>query len=387
MPTLVRVEGMEHQVASTNGGATGLWGQIVTASSISFDTTIKHTGLASLKVVESGAAACGIYPIIAASQNVIVGSMYIYMDANPSVNSRIMCSFVTAGVGATLCDVTTAGVIRMQCGDGTVQSSGITVTDAAWHRLDWYSDISGATKTVKWTVDGVAQTDATSTTNTATAYNTANPALGSNISTHTATCWYDCLLLSHIAADYPIGVADGYDHYKVLGFLPDGAGTDNNPSSYLQDEAGNAPLFSDINEWPSEATDYIRQITLESTHYAEFTLEDTTETTIWDVQGVLAYTSEATQANNGTTRIVLSDGTTVEDIFSGDMSDGSTTNHFYKSNLLTRPAGGWTQTNFNGSKVRIGFATDATPDPYWLGVLLQVAVPVSADTLFAQALF
>ena len=393
-PTLVRVDGFEHQVASTNGGTGAIWGQINTAGSISFDTTTKRTGAASLKVTESGAAICKIGGLIAASQNVIVQSVYILMTAAPSVTSRILSNFITAGEGATQFDVVAStGVLQCKCGDGTAQN-GPSITDGAWHRLDYYADLSGATKTVKWTVDGVAQTDATSTTNTATAYATQCPHYGTNISTHTATVWFDDALLSHTAADYPIGVADGFDDYEVLSSLPTGDGTHNAGTDEIEDQAGNdigaVTAYNLIDEWPPEVTDYIRQTTggAGNGNYAEVTLGDITAGTIWAVHGYLAYTSAATQANNGTTRVVLADGTTIDNIWSGDHSDGSTTNLFYKQKLLTAPGGGWSETNYNGAKCRVGFSTDSNPDPYWMAVLLQVAVPVSAgDTLFGQAIF
>jgi hypothetical protein len=47
----------------------------------------------------------------------------------------------------------------------------------------------------------------------------------------------------------------------------------------------------------------------------------------------------------------------------------------YASAVVTPAAAPWTQAAVNGLLTRIGYAGDANPDPYWDGLMLELAVP------------
>jgi hypothetical protein len=43
--------------------------------------------------------------------------------------------------------------------------------------------------------------------------------------------------------------------------------------------------------------------------------------------------------------------------------------------MVTPAAEGWTQGAVNALVTRVGYASDANPDPYWDGAMLELAVP------------
>jgi hypothetical protein len=117
-------------------------------------------------------------------------------------------------------------------------------------------------------------------------------------------------------------------------------------------------------------TDYVLQLNNSATSYLEFSFVNTTETCIREVSAVVAYRSATTAANTGKTSIFA--GGTESVVFSGDMSETTLT---YASAVVTPAAAPWTQAAVNGLVTRIGYAGDANPDPYWDGLMLELAVP------------
>jgi hypothetical protein len=53
----------------------------------------------------------------------------------------------------------------------------------------------------------------------------------------------------------------------------------------------------------------------------------------------------------------------------------SETTSTYASAIVTPASAAWTQAAVNGLVTRIGYASDANPDPYWDGLMLELAVP------------
>ena len=369
MPTLVLVEGFEHQTASVDrfGGAVdkGIFSIIDTASRITFDTTDKRSGAAALKITQNGTnssrAILG-HP----STAILVVSLYFRIVSAPSVQSRLLeGGTIEAGV-----EIATDGTIRLRQSGGSIQT-GPNVADGEWHRLDYLLNRTATTHTCDWEVDGVAQTQSTRTGQTAGA-TTVNFALGSFATTNTMTVWFDDLVISATSGDYPLGP------HKVLSSVPMDDGTHNAGTDGMEDTAGadingtTVEAWPLMDEWPA-GSDRVQQNGTGTGEYAEVLFEDATETTIWAVVGFAALSSATTTANNGTTRVVDVDGTTLTNIYAGDMS--STAPH-YRRALVAVPGGGsWDQTKFNGLKVRVGFSSDGSPIPYWNSLLLQYAVP------------
>ncbi|MGH7252650.1 MAG: hypothetical protein ACREIE_02505, partial [Nitrospiraceae bacterium] len=153
--------------------------------------------------------------------------------------------------------------------------------------------------------------------------------------------------------------------------VPNAAGTDSNPGN--MPITGAATAWEAMDEWPADTTTFVAETAIGAGDYREVLFADTTETTIWGAVALAASWSAAATANNGTTRIVYNDATTV-DVFSGDMSE---TSLHYRTVLLDA-AKVDTQTEFNGLMARVGFSSDATPDPQWSSLMVQYAVPEAA---------
>jgi len=136
-----------------------------------------------------------------------------------------------------------------------------------------------------------------------------------------------------------------------------------------------------IDEWPpttgTNNADSITQATSSATSFVDVEFQDApawVTSALWGVTAVVAHQSDATGANSGISRIVNSSGTTLTDIYSGDMSE---TSAHYTRRLITAPAGGWLidSTHFNGVRGRVGFGTLQPGDPEWLALMLQCATP------------
>jgi hypothetical protein len=354
MPTPVLIDGFEHQTLSTSG--TGIWSAVSNAGQITIDTTNKRTGTAALRVAEDGVSATWIAKSI--NSQVVVGSLYLRLTATPSTGSTILT--FTGPASNPDFRVNTSGTIRATIG-GSSGVDGPNIVDGDWHRLDFRISTNSTTYTIEWSVDGATQTTSSLSGQTATAMTTVR---FGGVAASTATVWYDDVVLSHTSADHPIGA------HKVLSLVPDADGTNSGAANFTL--VGGSTNWEVLDEWPADTTTYIAQTTNSGTSYREVEFADTTETTIWGVHGYLAYFAAGTQANNGTTRIVDSGGTTLTDIFSGDMSESTL---FYRSAIITAPTGGWTQTGLNGVRGRVGFSTDVSPNPRWSALMLQYAVP------------
>ena len=57
---------------------------------------------------------------------------------------------------------------------------------------------------------------------------------------------------------------------------------------------------------------------------------------------------------------------------------------FYKSAIITAPGGGWTQSEINALYTRLGYSSDASPDPYWYNIMLEVAYSTASWTAYTS---
>lgn len=359
--TPVWIEGWEHGVISVSGG--GIVNSIVGTAPI-VQSTIKRTGGYALKsAAAAGTSNC--LKTLAASSYYLVGRFYFYVASGqwPSLQTCILYG----NINPYPCIFLTAGATEKKVGLGysstLLQKSGV-ITEDAWHYVDFYFNGSANPWTINASVDGVPLTQGTA------AYAAAlMPGFCSGIyNTCTGTVYFDDLVLSQTSGDYPIGAGG------VVGLSPNAAGT-SNPGTYIQDNGSvvvndaTNPANVELDDVPFNGADYIKQTELDAALYAEVNFADTAQATIHGAQAFLAYSSEAVSANNGQTRIRDSNGQETT-VFSGDMSE---TTMFYKSAIVLTPSGGWTMAHVNALTGRVGYSSDATPDPYWQGLMIQVA--------------
>jgi hypothetical protein len=121
----------------------------------SLDTTHARTGSQAVKIHQTGTANASIRSIN--SLPIVVGRFAFWIASNPS--ATLQQGQCLGGVNAVF-QISTAGIQTAGFTGATV-ASGITVTDGAWHVIDFRVDLRGSTYLMDWMVDGVAQTQAT----------------------------------------------------------------------------------------------------------------------------------------------------------------------------------------------------------------------------------
>ncbi len=372
--TIVYVEGFEHKDKITDitfPTGLGLWTSTAGGAQITFPAG--RTG-SCLHFVYDGASARNLsrsdVGTGAADHN--TGSLYFRVASAPSVDS-IFLSIQAGGFNVPRVRIMAAGTITLDIRGSSIQT-GPSVSDNAWHRLDWHTDTSTTTWTVDWAVDGANQTQSSLAGQTAGS-DPKTLIYGSTTTTHTLTIDIDDVVIGDAAGDYKINAGAAYN----VGVLQlTGDGTHNAGTNIIEDQAGtdivSPNAFPLMNEIPVESTDYVRQIAVGSGNYAEVTFEDTTHDSFVAVSA-LAYASAAQASNpNGTIRLVDSGGSTVVDLFSGNIGGGSTTTRAVMA-VVAPPGGTWDTSEVNGLKLRVGFSTDATGSatPRWLLAILQYA--------------
>jgi hypothetical protein len=193
----------------------------------------------------------------------------------------------------------------------------------------------------------------------------------------------DDYVLSQTSGDHPIGA------HTVFAVVPAADGTHVAGTNIMERASDGADIgtitaWDLLDEWPPTTglnnADSVTSKASGATNYAEVSFAAApayATSTLWGVVGIVAHQSDTIGANTGITRIVSSAGTTLTDIFSGDMSE--ITDHYTKK-LIAAPSGGWLidGTHFNGVKARVGFGTLQPGEPEWLALMLQAATPDSA---------
>jgi hypothetical protein len=381
MPTLVEVEGFEHQIKAVNATATmdpPLWGVSSDAGNrISFVTGRDGIGKA-MRIAPDGTNQARVQRTLTTPGTLFVHSIYIRLNSTPT-GANCRCYLVSADQIAII-GINTSGAIIATWGGGTGPTTvtGPSLTDGLWHRVDIRVNTSPATHTIEWSVDGSAQTN--STTGGVASSNITSFTCGTNQTTSTASFDLDDLVISATTGDHPLGAHTVYSKVPSAdgSYAQVGTNIMENASTGV-DISASEPAWSKLDEWPVTTglnnADSVTSKASGATNYAEVTFSarpSYATSTAWGVTAIVAHQSDTVGANTGISRIVDSAGTTLTDIFSGDMSE--ITEH-YTRRIITAPAGGWTTTNLDGVKGRVGFGTLQPGEPEWLALMLQVATP------------
>lgn len=384
MASLVYCDGFEHQVVAAatppgyGNGNQKLWNQgnnfnNVTASTgrraSTFAYHLVETGAVAVNVGKTWVGATEISGGAAASAaaRTCVVSFYVKIAAAPGVTSSIFMAFLATGGNTFLGMDATGHFVAQRLGGGSQATAG-TYADGAWHRIDVRIDTTANPWLVAWSVDGVAQT---TLSEAVAAEDIASIRFGSSQTGHNLTFDVDDWVVSATSADYPLG------EYAVKALVPTGDGTHVAGTNIIEANGGAdigvVTAFDLVDEWPPNTTDWVQQVAIGATNYAEVTFADPDAAdTIALVQGLAAVFSASTAANNLTMRIVDSGGATLADIFSGDVSD--TTLRYQSTKVALNP----TNAALAGYKGRIGFSSDASPVPQCSALMLQYATPVIA---------
>jgi hypothetical protein len=246
--------------------------------------------------------------------------------------------------------------------------AGPPAVAGAWHVIDLRHDVSTATHTADWAVDGVAQPSTSVATAGAEALYRVE--IGTNSATDVFTANYDDVMLSAQAGDFPIG--DG----RVLPLKPNGMGASAGTANVRDDDGTpvDASSWARLDETPAISTaDYVQQTAASTTSYAEIAFEDTAAPCIRAVRG---HWSTHSVATNGSSHAKLSvlDGAHESVLRSGDFAANNAYSRDYSASA--RPAGGsWSTDSVNRLVARFGHSTDVRPVPMLDSVLLEVEVP------------
>lgn len=282
------------------------------------------------------------------------------------------CSFKTYvnGTQNFAVRITSSGTLFCFTG-GSGTATTRSYADGFWHLMDVLVDTSANPNTMTVRLDGGVEIITGSEAIAAQDINATR--MGTVNSGDTLVWEMDDWVIATSPSDYPLG------SFNVASYVPTGDGTHSAGTNIMENQAAQdingttITAYTLLNTWPPGTTNFVQQAAVGASNYAEVTFDDMTgQPEIAAVMALAAVFSDGTAINDGTTRVVDSGGTTLVDVFAGDMSE---TTLRYQARLVPDPgANGWSVTDFNGVKMRVGFSGDATPDPQWSGLMLQAAI-------------
>lgn len=379
MPTLTFLTGFEEGVISTQGGG------LATAMSgvPTIESTDPHSGNYCMKLSPVGSGAVNFRKnTTAPSCQLAVARVYFRIPTGglPSATGSMVGWQVTTAAVTIGMSITSTGSLRGVVGSGSSITGPTISDDNQWHYVDLRAIISSSTWTLDWSVDGVAQTQATwsgQATNDVLQY----LRLGSASSTLSCVICFDDLVMSETSADFPIGPGAT----KLL--IPDGVVTSNVGTNIIEEANGtdaNSSSYQALNSVPmGDATNYIRQFANGTGNYLGVSLSDLTDphSSILGALAVLAYSSGSTSSNRGgciVSKDSFSSYTTIwgDPSTTADYSDGNTSSPYWKSAIVS---GAIDDTTINALQIRMGYSDDASPNPYWIDVAVEVAYVPSND--------
>lgn len=354
-------------------------------------TTVEPSGGSRSLRCNGTTANSAVVIFLAAAATRFVGRVYVYFATLPSAD----CSIIT-----TTSALATGPSVRFKSADSKLYAavgtgsgvSGVAVTTGTWYRIDFDFNINtSGNDTSDVQVDGAACAQATGTGVSAS---TANFYLGGLTGTPTHDIFFDHFILSNDSADYPIGAG------KVIGFVPAGDGTHTfttthailgttgapTTGSNITSATANAYTFVNARPIGGGATDATRlwnQATAASAEYAEVTIEQTTETNGPRAVEVLCIAREASSTGCNSTFKINDNGT--EDTVYAMTSPAGNSDEFKTKQYPGQGPGfssvsPWTLARFKGLKLRWGYSSDATPDVYCRGWMVEAefAAPAAA---------
>jgi hypothetical protein len=357
----VFLTGLEQGVASTT--ALGVF-TTVTGSGVSADAANRRNGSYSLRTAPANAAAYAAVTL-SGSGNTIVARFALRLASLPAATVNLAVVVPSVGNSGFLAYNSATGRLGVRWGAGSIVDATLAPAAGTWYVIELRA-VTTSPRTLAWRIDGVDQTQASSTE---TAGNVTGIGFGTTATNVTYTANFDDVIASRTSSDYPIG------NGKVLALAPNGMGTHLNPTRFQDNDstAVDSTSWTRVDEVPANSTaDYVKQITIGTTSYLEFTFADTTENCINAVGAAVAYHSSAAGTNSGKTSIF--NGATENIVYSGSMGGTTLT---YKRASVSAGAGAWTTALLNALVARVGYSGTVFPMPYWDALLLEYDVPIN----------
>ena len=372
MATPIFCCGFECGVASASAASTHI---PTTSSAGSFSTTTVRTGLRSRRLNPSAVTSEELAPSLGIP-TVAVGRIYFYIATNPTANALIFggrtASIRYGGIGFQSSDSTWRAVAL----DGTTYTfgaTGLTLATATWH----YADIRLNVAANPWVVDVTFNGTNSDTVSPAIAATTVATIARGDPNSKTFDIYFDDLIASVTSADYPIGAG------KVLSYIPNADGTHNIAGANdfertltgtdITNATTTAYQLIDDRPLESAAGDFINGIAPpNATDYVEWLYEDSVEANApRTVEAIFGHhDAGGAGTNNFTVTLRRNDTGATSNIFTGTTNVGATLT-WKRAHFATAPGGAaWTTAIFNDLRSRF-LVTDASPDPYIDGIMLE----------------
>jgi hypothetical protein len=395
MPSLVWIEGGEHGLFVTGSGSS-LWSTVVTAAGGSWTqetSAIARTGKCIKCVAPANLAHNLRSPTTTTDfpNNFGVARFYVRFETLPTGGVVDLAFFGTSGTFHYLVFDPTSGCFGQRFGTTAPTSlDTVPVVTGRWYRIDMKVDMNNNPLLGNMQVDGRILPQISSATAAGTV---STLGIGTIVTTQPAHTYYiDDIAVSATAADYPLGAG----HVTLV--LPGSDGTHSfTAGDFKYGDAGTniATTATDVNTMLDDAvpwtatrstTDNVAQIVLRTTAYVEVAPAAFPDKEVANgVQARLAYSSTTTTANAGACIVRTSAGFSVAlfgDLPAGQGGGGGATadysesTNFFTRKMVTKPAAGWTPTEINAIRFRMGGSGDVTPaGPTWQALMLEVDVP------------
>ena len=346
--------------------------------------TLLGNGSFSTGTVKSGARSFRLNPSASSSRltnttafgasSIYVVRCYVYFATLPNANVAIVTTGTSSASGNGVYFVSSDGTLRNGNGPSSVEASGASVTTGQWYRIDLLVNVSSVAISSQINGVGIA------TRNSLTAGTQTAISFGNNTTSVTADMFFDDILITQTAVDYPIG--GGY----VNQFVPTADGTHSGLTTsdfgrtltgtdILNSTTDSYLLLDDVPMESGSSVDWINMLAPVASSYVENIFGPasgiSTPTVAPRIASfIIGIHAAGTGAYNG--EWLLNDNGTTTAIFTASAVAGSTT-VIYKTLTLTDPpsaASSWTLSgngNFNNLRVRFGptASVDANPDVYF----------------------
>ncbi|MDB5199151.1 MAG: hypothetical protein JWO92_1114 [Chitinophagaceae bacterium] len=352
-------------------------------ASISFSTTTVRNGARSLRINPVATTASSRFWNFS-NANIGVFRFYIRFASLPGNDIEILHLNYSSGFHIGIRFQQSDNKLYTGYNSAIASASGVTVTTGVWYRIDYKYNTSTSPWTQSLSVDGTEVTSSNAQTGEAS----TRCDLGDFNNTSSSDYFIDDFIYSVTEADYPIGA--GYVNH----FVPTSDGTHTATTTTIVkgtiatpvggNVAGSTDVFNWVNGVPllggaTDNTRLVNQQTAASTLYAEVIFGPapgiSTPTTAPRAVEVITADQEASTAT-GNFITKLNDNGTEADIVNRGTVAGVTTDRYVRKMFATAPTGGaWTVVsgagNFNNIRARFGYSSDATPDQYWRGIMIE----------------
>lgn len=254
-----------------------------------------------------------------------------------------------------------SGKLTLRWGANAASVAVSSIAASTWYTVDLSVDVSANPNTAVWRIDEV---DQPAVSLAAAAQTVTDFRFGSTVTTDVFRAQFDDIVHSRSLGDYPIGPT------RVQPSRPNGVGTHDRPENFSHEDGTAITSTSwdrlDDLMMGSGNTDGVRQETAGG--HLRIAMQDTTEVCIRGVHAVVTQHKTASQTNNAKASVWYGPYEFV--VWSGD-STYLSANPKTTMVTLTTTTGLWSPELFNGLDVRLGYASDINPLPYWDAVLLE----------------